>query len=133
MCVLSPSPPVPPSLPPSLPFLYPAPPEIVIAPPNTSIPVGNTALFSCVAIGYPPPSVFWVTGDGVLYNSSRITIENTVIVQGGVIFVHSILEICSVESEDENYYTCVANNSVGYNQSSFLLTVLDEGKELYHV
>ena len=75
-----------------------------------------------------------MTGDGYfLSNNSRITIENTTIVEGGAVFVHSILEICSVDVGDENYYTCFANNSAGYDVSSFLLRVIDEGRELYQV
>ena len=125
----------PPSLPPFLPPSLPsAPPEVVLAPPNSSVSSGDTVLFSCVALGYPPPSISWVKGNGTfLSNSSRITIENTTIVQDGVIFIHSILEICSVEVEDEDYYTCFANNSAGYDKSSFLLTVFDEGREIYQV
>ena len=114
---------------PPLPPLSPGPPEIVIAPENTTVSTGYTVLFSCVVLaGSSLPTVGWATSEGrTLSNDSRLSIYNTPIVESGVLFIHSILEICSVNASDENGYICFANNSAGFDYSFFLLRVDDGG------
>ena len=66
-----------------------------------------------------------------LYNDSRVTVYTTSINEGGVVFIHSILEICGVTLEDSDYYTCVAENAFGYDYSSFTVEVVDTGMYVY--
>ena len=102
-------------------------PEIVIAPQSSSVTAGNTILFSCVAVGDPYPSITWIRDDGseIMNDSMRISVYASQQDQGGVVFIHSILEICSVEAADAGYYTCVASNSLGSSNSSFQVDVTD--------
>ena len=99
------------SLPPPLPPPQTkGPPEIVIAPSDTNVLEGNTALFTCVvAFRDYPPEVSWHRNDtGELYNTSVVSIYTSLIEESGVRFLHSILELCGVEQEDEGLYFCQA-------------------------
>ena len=86
------------------------PPEIVIAPSDTNVLEGNTVLFTCVvAFRDTPPEVSWHRNDtGELYNTSVVSIYTSLIEESGVRFLHSILELCGVELEDEGLYFCQA-------------------------
>lgn len=102
--------------------------EIVIAPQSTSVTVGDTVLFSCVAKGYPLPNITWYDPTGILANDSRVTIYDLPLYEGGYFFLHSVLEICSVELEDGGNYSCFANNSAGSSISEFTVEVNDDSK-----
>ena len=117
---------------------FPSPPntgqaEIVIAPQSSSVTAGSTVLFSCVAVGDPYPSITWIRDDGseIMNDSMRISVYASQQDQGGLVFIHSILEICSVEAADAGYYTCVASNSLGSSNSSFQVDVVDESMFSY--
>ena len=43
-----------------------------------------------------------------------------------MLFIHSVLEICSVEEADGGYYTCVVANDLGSSNSSFEVDVATE-------
>ena len=79
-------------------------------------------------VGSSNATIYWTAGNGsVLTNDSRVSVYNTPIVEGGVVFVHSILEICGVTTDDTGYYSCVASNAYGYDQSLFFVEVNDNG------
>ena len=44
-----------------------------------------------------------------------------------MLFIHSVLEICSVEEADGGQYTCVVANDLGSSNSSFEVDVATEG------
>ena len=82
----------------------------------------NSTQFICQAIGAPVPYIGWYfngvmvnLSDSSKYNSSSIYLNESVI--------ESILSISNTESSDVGRYTCVANNTIGTNRSSGVLTV----------
>ena len=118
----SPSFPPPPSLSLSI-----EPPAIVIAPPDTDVNINDTVLFTCIAHGYPPPNITWLFGDDSLYNDSETVIVTNQLIENGVYFTQSILQLCGVTvDEREGQYTCVATNFLNSSQSSFYLNILGE-------
>ena len=106
--------------------------QIVIAP-NASIEVdaGTTVTYVCVGYGEDEPSnIIWEFGDQTLSNdtSDLVTIYDSRVVENGLVFTQSILELCSVEVENAGMYSCTANNSRGSNSSTFTLNVRPRGK-----
>ena len=103
------------------------PPAIVIAPPDTDVNINDTVLFTCIAHGYPPPNITWLFGDDSLYNDSETVIVTNQLIENGVYFTQSILQLCGVTvDEREGQYTCVATNFLNSSQSSFYLNILGE-------
>ena len=103
----------------------------MIAPESTDADAGNTVLFTCVAVGDPLPSITWSRQNGsVLENNSRITILEELVSEGGLTFVKSILEVCSLEVSDSSNYSCSAQNDFGSDTSTFELSVSPEGNRL---
>ena len=103
---------------------------MIVVHPNqtTSVGVGNTITFVCVAYGIPDPSISWNRGDTTLNNGSQIFIYEVLLVQDGVKYVQSIIELCSIEEENGGQYSCFAENTVGNDTATFVLTVI--GKAL---
>ena len=62
-----------------------------------------------------------------LSNDSQITIYEELVVVGGLTFVKSILEICSISAPDGGEYHCTASNQNGTHTANFNLTVLSKG------
>ena len=107
--------------------LIPGTPEIVLAPSDSEVQEGNTVIFTCVASGAEPPDIWWTRNGEQLYNttSGRVTVYSDTLEVGGVVFVMSTLELCSVELSDGGEYACRAavpgdssrNDSVYFNVS----------------
>lgn len=97
--------------------------QIVILSESAAVTVDTTSVFACVASGYPTPSISWSRGGSTLNNSSRFTIYEKLVTEGGVTYSQSILKICRVGQDDAVQYTCSARNSVGTDRASFNLTV----------
>ena len=99
--------------------------------PNQKIEVatGNTITLVCVAYGDPNPSISWNRGGTALSNNSRITIFEVLMTESGATFVRSILELCSVEGADAGRYSCFADNTLGNDTASFVLTVNAQSKQ----
>ena len=101
----------------------------MVAPPDTIVTERSTVLFTCVAFGIPlPVSILWTAAwdnGSVVYleNSTYVNIEEEVVTAGGVGFLHSVLELCSVPLSFSGQYTCFAENSAGSDNSSFQLIV----------
>ena len=81
----------------------------------------NPTIFSCQATGEPVPSISWYfkgvminVSDGSKYNISNILCET---------IVTSSLTISNAKSSDVGIYTCQAENNIGSDQSSGILTV----------
>ena len=105
----------------------------MVVTPNASIEVdaGTTVTYVCVGYGEDePPNIFWEFGDQLLSNdtSSLVTVYDSQVVENGLVFTQSILELCSVEIENAGEYSCTANNSRGSNSSTFILNVINIGK-----
>ena len=80
-------------------------------------------MFVCVAYGYPVPSLTWEKDGTLLKNQSRSTIYEEQVVENGVTFVQSILEVCSLEQDDAAQYNCSASNNISSASASFELIV----------
>ena len=117
----------------NFPHLYAEPPQLVITPNSTfEVDVGATVTYVCVGFSRDdPPSIFWRFGDELLSNetSSLVTVYESQVEGNNLVFTESILELCSVELENDGMYSCTANNSRGSNRSNFTLSVRPPGKK----
>ena len=86
---------------------------------------GNIAL-TCVASGNPVPHINWSRNGSTLNtvnNSSRIAVYEKLRVQGGVVLVTSILEICSTEEEDSGWFSCEAYSEKGIHSDTYTFSL----------
>ena len=99
--------------------------QIVLHPVDpTNVPDGDTVLLTCVANGDLPLSISWSREGTVLMNDSqRITIYEEEIEEGGITFVQSVLQICSIGTSDAGIYSCIAENGASNDTATFELTV----------
>ena len=81
----------------------------------------NPTIFSCQATGEPVPSISWYF-KGVVINVSDTSIYNISNTMRETI-VTSSLTISNAKSSDVGTYTCQAENIIGIDQSSGILTV----------
>jgi len=84
-------------------------------------------LFHCTATGTPLPNVTWAVNGTTLINDSQITIYSENIMEGGIRFIISTLEICDVEYSD-SLYSCDAQNTAGNDSVNFQLSIRVQGK-----
>ncbi len=110
---------------------------IVVAPEDITTEAGSTVFITCVAYSENTPSITWIQNDNqtILDNSTstRVTVYEELVTEGGLTFVQSILEVCSVEVADSGSYSCVASNGVRNDSTSFELTILPVGgKTRFH-
>ena len=81
-------------------------------------------MITCEALDYPPPTVVWSRTNGTL--SDRVLVSDNVSVPtgyGNVTRVSVNLTITNASREDTGVYTCSANNSVGSDKKSIIITV----------
>ena len=81
----------------------------------------NLVSFSCQAIGDPAPIISWYF-NGVMINISDASKYNVSSLTNGTT-VTSLLTIMNTQSSDVGTYTCFAENIIGSDQSSGVLTV----------
>ena len=81
----------------------------------------NSITFSCQAIGEPVPNISWYFNGAMIdvSNTSKYIISNS---SNGTMVI-SLLTIKNTQSSDVGRYTCVAENIIGSDQSSGVLTV----------
>ena len=72
---------------------------------------GSQAVFHCLVVSNPPATVSWTHRQQNLSNGGRVFLNS------------SALVISSVQSSDEGYYYCNAQNSFGVNSTSAALTI----------
>ena len=86
------------------------------------------SIFTCQATGEPVPNISWYFNDNTLIVSdgSKYSISNSL---NGII-IRSLLTVVSVQSSDVGKYTCHAENFIGTDRSSGILTV--NGKFVYY-
>ena len=99
--------------------------QLVLVPPNSEVPSGDTILLTCVASGSFPLDIFWNREDSALMNDTRVVIYQETFEESGLMFVRSILQLCSVETADGGTYSCTASNAFSNNTATFDLTVLE--------
>ena len=81
-------------------------------------------LLTCVAYGDLPLSISWSREGSTLMNDSqRFTIYEEEVEEGGIKFIQSILQICSMGTDDAGAYSCIAENEAGNDTANFELTV----------
>ena len=81
----------------------------------------NPIIFSCQATGEPIPTISWYFNGAMIIvsNASKYYISNT---SNGTM-VTSALAIVNAQSPDVGTYTCYAENIIGADSSSGILTV----------
>jgi len=105
-------------------LFFSAPAQLVMHPnQTTALDAGNAVNFTCMAYGIPNPSISWKKGDTLLSNDSRVTIFADLLTEDEMTFVYSVLELCSAEERDAGQYSCFADNTLGNDTASFVLTV----------
>lgn len=108
---------------------------LVVTPENIEILAGNSVTLTCVAFGYPIPTITWTKSDHIgtttLQHSSRVQILNRVITRNGTQLLHSNLFLCSSEVLSTARYSCTAFNGVsGGASTSATTTVNVKGERL---
>ena len=110
-------------------------PEIVFPPENFIITKDQfeMAVFSCSAVGIPPPDISWRRQRDrvILQSSSSITITDAILAgdynltenRGLVPQVNRSLVLGEVLDEDSGGYTCTASNLAGVAEREFDLNV----------
>ncbi|MGH0121397.1 UNVERIFIED_CONTAM: hypothetical protein FKN15_077799 [Acipenser sinensis] len=84
-------------------------PQIAAQPKVKEVTVGSTAVFPCMASGYPAPDIKWTKMEGNLPQSARVE--------------DHVLTIPSVTPEHSGTYICTASNKQGKVQAFSVLTM----------
>ena len=98
---------------------------ILIHPNSVAVNATSAVIFSCLGYGLPIPNITWSTENGsILKNMSRISLYEELVNRSGVLFVKSVLEICSIEPNDATSYTCTVDNGISTDNVSVVLGIL---------
>ena len=81
----------------------------------------NAVTFTCQSLGEPVPTISWYFNDDMINVSDSSKYNITSSVNGTL--VKSLLTIVSIISSDVGTYTCHANNIIGTDINSGILTV----------
>jgi len=95
---------------------------------NVEFDDGHTTLYFCVSFGFPLPSISWFQNGAMLANTSHISISESLVTVGGVTFVKSSLEVCSIDESNGTLYLCVADNGIHVVNFEIHLLVAAAGK-----
>ena len=80
----------------------------------------------CQATGVPVPYIQWYFNNAVMINLSNSSKYNSSSMALNETIIESTLFIINAESSDVGTYTCEAENIIGADQSSAVLTVNSE-------
>ena len=97
--------------------------EVVALSGNTSVTFGQTAVLVCVGYGEPSVTVTWWKSNTEVTNTSRVTIIEEDLAQGGRLFRQSFLQLCSVDLSDAANYTCTVTNGSSSTSANTELAV----------
>ena len=81
----------------------------------------NPVTFSCQATGDPVPDISWYFND-VMINVSDTSKHNVSDILNGIV-ITSYLTIVNAQSSDVGTYSCHAENFIGMERSSAILTI----------
>ena len=98
--------------------------EITAGPTDVLENETNTVTFSCQAVGEPVPNISWYF-DGTMINVSDTSTYNDSNSINGT-EVTSLLTILNTQSSNAGIYTCEAENFLGTDGSSGILTINGE-------
>lgn len=85
---------------------------------NVTFPEGSTVYFNCSARGAPPPSINWITPDGMQLRPSQfINGRNLFVFPNGTLHLHSLSQT------DAGRYECSVTNIIGNARRAIILTV----------
>uniref|UniRef100_A0A672MNQ9 Ig-like domain-containing protein n=1 Tax=Sinocyclocheilus grahami TaxID=75366 RepID=A0A672MNQ9_SINGR len=86
---------------------------------NVTLPEGSAAYLNCTARGAPPPSIGWITPDGMQLRPSQfINGRNLFVFPNGTLYVRSLFPT------DAGRYECSVTNVVGTARRTIILTCL---------
>ena len=100
--------------------------KIIIAPDEMLMLKNRETLsLSCVAYGFPPPTIYWTKANSgnISSNSGVTAIRNQVETRDRLTLHKSVLEICSAQAADSGEYSCVADNGFTTESSHFEICV----------
>lgn len=110
-------------------------PSLVITPTSYSVDYGTTVLMTCVAYLGPDTedhssaAISWTDPAGQALSNdsdSLVTIYSETQTQNGLVFLESILEICSVGVSHSGQFSCRAANSIGNDSFSWNISFTEE-------
>ena len=110
-------------------------PSLIITPISYSVNYGSTVLMTCVAYlgsdteDHSNAAISWTDPAGqTLINDSdsSVTIYAETQTQNGMVFLESILEICSVGVSHAGQFSCRAVNSIGGETFSWNISFIEE-------
>ena len=110
-------------------------PSLVITPTSYSVDYGSTVLMTCVAYLGPDTedhssaAISWTDPAGQQLSNdsdSMVTIYTETQTQNGLVFLESILEICSVGVSHSGQFSCRAANSIGSESFSWNISFTEE-------
>ena len=102
--------------------------QILVHPAEVSVfDNDSSVIFECTTIGFPIPTLTWYHNGRPLTNDSRTVIQDQMVVDGGVVFLTSTLEICGAHAVDNGAYSCIAENRVGADRFDFEVDINMEG------
>ena len=110
------------------------PPQLVISPSNHSLRYQDPLRVTCVAssgsqvsYGSDPTTIVWLDANGqmILPEDGQVTITERTGVAEGVVFIESVLDICSTSFGHYGQLSCNARRVVGEDTATFTVIAID--------